>query len=100
MTPERKAQLFAELDAEFGIAPSPTPEPPRPKLVAEEGRVVAPAEVRVSPADPNWRYGTNGFVRIDMEAYERQRLQREADAEREAARRRELDPCNLEIWGR
>lgn len=102
MSPEAKAKLFAELDAEFGIErtpPEPRPaEPPKPKVVVNEGRVVAPAAVRVSPADPNFR-GNGGFVRIDMEAAERQRAQAEADRGAEARRRKEIDPFGYGHWG-
>lgn len=100
MTPERKAQLFAELDAEFGIKRERKAEPPRPTVVAEAGRVIASAEVRVSQADPNFRNaGAGGFVRIDMEAAECQRAKAEADRAQERRRRRELDPFNYGHWG-
>ena len=57
-------------------------------------------EVQVSPADLNFRgAGPQGFVRIDYAAYERQRLQAEADKIAQAKRRRELDPVGLGHWG-
>lgn len=98
MTPEAKAKLFAELDAEFGIVREPA-QPPKPKVVAEAGRVIAPAEVRVSEADPNWPNSRGGFVRIDMEAYERQRLEREREAAEWKRRHREIDPFGYGHWG-
>jgi hypothetical protein len=90
MTPERKAQLEAELDELLGLpkpksdgvvsrGPIPLDEliqpllgkgwpPPkkraRPQLVAENGRLVWPGhdvEVIPSPGDPNWLPGRNAI---------------------------------------
>ncbi|WP_166145395.1 hypothetical protein [Methylosinus sp. RM1] len=89
LTPERRAELTAKYCR----------KPAAPvKVVVDEGRVVAPAAVRVSPADPNFR-GNGGFVRIDMETAERQRARAEADRRAEARRRREIDPFNFGHWG-
>ena len=100
MTPERKAQLFAELDAEFGhLKRTKEVEAKLPKVVASEGRVVAAASVRVSPADPNFQNSSGGFVKIDMAAYERQRAWAEHDRAVWARRQRELDPYRLGHWG-
>jgi hypothetical protein len=96
MTPEAKAKLFAELDAEFGRR-----RLPKPKVVAEEGRIVRDVDVQVSPADYNFRgSGPQGFVRIDYAAYERQRAFAEEDARREAKRRREIDPFDYGHWNK
>ena len=102
MTPERKKQLFAELDAEFGTKrtpPKPTAKAPTPKLVAEEGRIVADCEVVVSPSDFNARCRGSTRVLIDMAAYERQRAYAENDRAARARRQRELDPLNYGHWG-
>ncbi|WP_292531889.1 hypothetical protein [Methylocystis sp.] len=99
MAPERKELTDEEIERLLDEAAGPIPKP-RPKLVAEEGRVVAPAEVRVSPADPNFRFaGAGGFVRINMAEAERQRAWAEADAARERVRRKEIDPFGYGHWG-
>ncbi len=105
MTPERKelkpkaALTDEEIERLLDDVAGPKPKP-KPKVVAEAGRVIAPAEVQVSPADPNFRNaGAGGFVRIDLVAYERQRTWAEQDRTRLRARRRELDPFGYGHWG-
>ena len=65
MTPERRAAIWARLDALCG----PGPKRPKLKLVCVGGRIVADARVIVSPDDPNWYKGpravlTNGVVTV------------------------------------
>jgi len=101
MTPEAKAKLFAEFDAEFGGEPEPRPKPKPAKLCAANGRIVRDVDVTVSPEDFNFRgHGPRGQVRIDYAAYEQQRLRAEADREAEAKRRREIDPFNYGHWNK
>ncbi len=82
LTPEREAEIDRQLDAILGPRPRP-----RPKLVVSEGRLV------------DDRPGRSDRVTINMEAYEKQRLMREADEAADRARRRANDPCRLGIWG-
>ena len=74
----------------------------RLKLSSNDGEVVRDADVRVSPADPNYRENDGGvvrvrrsdFVTINMELYEeQQRLKRE-----DRRRRREIDPFRVGHW--
>jgi hypothetical protein len=100
-------------------------EAAKPRLVAAEGEIVGEAQVRVAPSDPNVRQNVwfeermaeaarkramigpspvvtvkpGGAVRVDMEAYERQRELAEQMKREDRRRRRELDPCNLGIYG-
>jgi len=94
LTPERKAELLAK----YKLTPRAKPTP-KLEVVAEAGRLVAPATVRVSPADPNFRNATGGVVRVDLAAAEQQYWQRIAYAEGERARRKALDPYGLGLWG-
>jgi hypothetical protein len=119
MTPERKAELEAELDEILGPA---TPKPkvsPRakvvvglgqPKVVADDGVVIRDVNVMVSPADPNAQRGsaTAGVVRVrrspPAESPLALMLRVEAERQwwdREAKRQRQrmLDPVGLGHWG-
>jgi hypothetical protein len=122
MTPERKAQLEAELDEFFRLNPiEPTPLPPprrkppsqvralpKPTIVAEAGVIIADADVVVSPLDPNAsqpqpklvRVRRPDWVTINMDEYARQRAEREwneAQAQQQRQSLRESDCMN--IWG-
>lgn len=100
ITPEREAEIWAELDAEFGTGPRQA----RPKVVVAEGRSVRDADVVVSRADPNWpqaeagvvavRRSAERWVTINQAEAERQWAEREAAREAEAVR---YDPLGL--WG-
>ena len=92
LTPERRAELVAKYTLK-------TKPKPKVEVVAEAGRVVAPATVCVSPADPNFRNSAGGFVRINMVEAERQYWLRQAGAEAERLRRKALDPFNYGHWG-
>lgn len=94
LTPERRAELLAKSK----LTPRAKPTP-KLGVVAEAGRLVAPATVRVSPADPNFQNSANGVVRIDMATAEQQYWQRIVYAEEERKRRKALDPCRLGSWG-
>jgi hypothetical protein len=97
LTPEKRAYY----DAKFGRGRSrPKPSPKPAKVVASEGRIVRDVEVQVSPADFNFPGSRGGFVRIDYVEYERQRAFAEADAERERARRKALDPFDYGHWNK
>jgi hypothetical protein len=99
LTAEQKAAIDADIAKILGRAPTAKPKPA--KLVAEAGRVVAGAEVQVSPADPNYRPGPRpGFVTIDLDRVEREWFAARAAERADAAHRAELDPYNLGIWGR
>ena len=98
--PKRTAELVALLEKALGLTPKPKP---KPKVVVSENGVVRDADVRVSPADPNYRENDGGvvrvrrsdFVTINMELYEAQQ-----EAKREDRRiRRMLDPCRLGLYG-
>jgi len=110
VTPERRAELEAELDELLGAPPLP-----KPKLVTNDGAVVRDADVHVSPADRrNSRYGTVDVVSvrrpepewlrpdrvtINMAEAERQWHERQ-HAEAAALRgRKEADPFGLGHWG-
>jgi hypothetical protein len=97
--PKRVAELVALMEKALGLTPKPKP---RAKVVVNEERVVRDADVRVSPADPNYRGSEEGvvrvrrsdFVTINMELYEAQQ-----EDKREARRaRRRLDPYRLGHW--
>ena len=76
--PKRTAELVALMEKALGLTPKPKP---KPKAVINDGEVVRDADVRVSPADPNYRENDGGvvrvrrsdFVTINMELYEEQR---------------------------
>jgi hypothetical protein len=98
VTPERKAELIAQLEEIIG----PTPME-RPKVVTRDSEVIRDADPHVSKADPNYpgsnegvvRVRRNDFVTIRMDLWEAQM------AERQEARRqrRLLDPYRLGHWG-
>jgi hypothetical protein len=101
MTPERKAQLLAELEEIVGPRPLP-----RPKVVTRDGATIRDADVHVSAADPNARGADrvvavrrrpNWFVTINMPEAERQWAERRA--EREAAIQRFEASCRLPLYG-
>src|SRR5262249_52334439 len=98
--PKRVAELVALMKEALGLPPNPKP---RPKVVVSEDGVVRDADVRVSPADPNYHGSEDGvvkvrrndFVKINMELWEAQQ-----EAKREDRRqRRILDPYSLGHWG-
>jgi len=97
--PRKTAELVALMEKALGLTPKPKP---KPEVVTNEGEVIRDADVRPSPADPNYGGSEEGFVRvrrsqfvkINMELYE---AQQEAKRE-ERARRRMLDPYRLGHW--
>jgi hypothetical protein len=98
--PKRVSELVALMEKALGLTPNPKP---KPKVVVNEERVVRDADVRVSPADPNYRRSEEGvvrvrrsdFVTINMAVWEAQQ-----EAKREDRRRRRvLDPYRLGHWG-
>jgi hypothetical protein len=96
VSPELRGKIDA-IEAKYAV---PKAKPKPAKLVAEEGKVVANAEVQVSPRDPNWREGPRpGFVTINTEVAERQWFADRAAAQAEAAHRAMLDPVGLGHWG-
>src|SRR5438874_655857 len=102
MTPERKAELEAMVEAYLG-PPPPKPKPPRPKVVVSDGVAIRDADVVVSPKDPNARRGDAGVVSvrrfdrvtIDMAVAEVQWWDRKAQADADVRRRREADPFGM-----
>ena len=100
VSPERTAELVALLEKALGLTPRPRP---KPKVVVNEEEVVRDADVRVSPADPNYRESDEGvvrvrkgdFVRINIEVWEAQQRQKREDRRL----RRALDPCRLGLYG-
>jgi len=97
--PKRVAELVAMVEKALGLTPRPKP---KPKVVVTEDGVVRDADVRVSPADPNYRENDGGvvrvrradFVKINMELYEAQMREKREDR----LRRREIDPFRLGHW--
>ena len=100
VSPERTAELVALLEKALGLTPRPRP---KPKVVVNEEEVVRDADVRVGPADPNYRESDEGmvrvrrndFVRINVEVWEAQQRQKREDRRL----RRALDPCRLGLYG-
>src|SRR5262249_18407073 len=100
VSPERTAEVGGLLEKALGLTPRPRPEP---KVVVNEEEVVRDADVRVSPADPNYRESDEGvvrvrrsdFVRINIEVWEAQQRQKREDRRL----RRALDPCRLGLYG-
>src|SRR6516225_3213003 len=96
VSPERTAELVALLERALGLTPKLKP---KPKVVVNEEEVVRDADVRVSPADPNYRRSDDGIVRvrrsdfvtIRMDLYEEQMRRRREDR----LRRRMIDPYRL-----
>ncbi|WP_438279115.1 hypothetical protein [Nitrobacter sp.] len=107
LTPERKAELHAEIDALLAQFEPPPPKPkPAVAVVASEGRVIRDADVVVSPRDPNAENGKPRTVsvraetvQINMAVAESQYWQGLRDREADRRQRRMLDPCGLGIWG-
>jgi hypothetical protein len=97
VTPERKAELIAQLEEIIGHKRI------RPKVVASETNVVRDADVKVSKADPNYAKSEKGvvrvrrsdFVTIRMDLYEQQMRQKAEDR----LHRRMIDPYRLGHWG-
>lgn len=110
MTPERKAELRAEIETFLGPLPKPKPAAaPKPKveIVASEGRVIRDADVVVSCVDPNAQRGDTMIhvrradrVTINMEEAERQYWLRVQDRSADVARRPQLDPPDYGHWRR
>ena len=81
----------------------PPRKPDKPKVVTSDGELVRDAQVKVSPADPNYAKSEDGmvkvrrkdFVTINMRAWEEQQAWKREDR----LRRRALDPARLGIWG-
>jgi hypothetical protein len=98
--PKKTEELVALMERALGLTPKPTP---KPKAVVDEGEVVRDADVRVSPADPNYRGSEEGvvrvrrkdFVTINMELWEAQQREKREDR----LRRKMLDPARLGHWG-
>ena len=99
VSPERVAELVALMEKALGLTPKPKP---KAKAVTNEGEVVRDADVRVSPADPNYHNSSEGvvqvrrndFVKINMELYEAQMREKREDR----LRRRVIDPFRLGHW--
>jgi len=100
VSPERTAELVAMLEKALGLTPMPKP---KPKAVVDDGEVVRDADVRVGPADPNYRGSDSGIVRVrrsdfvtvNIPLWEAQQAEK-----REARRqRRMIDPYRLGHWG-
>jgi|SRR6516162_6578774 hypothetical protein len=97
--PRKTAELVTLLEKALGLTPRP---PTKPKVVATEDGVVRDADVKVSPADPNYRNSNEGvvsvrrndFVKINMELYEAQMREKREDR----LRRRAIDPFRLGHW--
>jgi len=98
--PKKTEELVALLEKVLGLTPKPKP---KPRVVTTEEGVVRDADVRVSPADPNYRGSEEGFVRVRrkdfvtvrMDLYEVQ-MREKAEARRV---RRAMDPYRLGHWG-
>ena len=101
VSPERVAELVALFEKALGLTPKPKPKA-KAKAVVNEGEVVRDADVKVSPADPNYRNSNEGvvsvrrndFVKINMELYEAQMREKREDR----LRRRAIDPFRLGHW--
>src|SRR5262249_44945657 len=98
--PKKTAELVALMEKALGLTPKP---PAKPKVVTTEEGIVRDADVRVSPADPNYDRSDEGvvkvrrsdFVTVRMDVYEEQ-----MEEKREARRQRRLmDPSRLGHWG-
>jgi hypothetical protein len=62
VSPERTAELVALLEKALGLSPRPRP---KPKAVVDDGEVVRDADVRVGPADPNYRESDEGWSKLE-----------------------------------
>ena len=102
LTPEKRAELRARIDAVVG----PKPKPPKPKVVICDGVPIRDADVVVSPKDPNAHHAAAGVVSVrrfdrvtlDLALAERQLWERQ---QMEAALRppsKLFDPMN--VWSR
>ena len=96
ITPERRAEIYALVDELLG------PPRPKPKVIAVDGGVVRDADVPVSRADVNSGGAAKvivvrrpDYVTINQADLERRYAEREA----ERHRRRQLDPCGLNLYG-
>jgi hypothetical protein len=129
VTPEREAELRAEVRAFFRQRKleKALPPIPKPKVVTDNGMVIRDADVVVSPLDPNARHRQDrtkqnrtgqlpdGEV-VTVRRNEPQRIRNphalgaydgldmlvvggEADEARGRQQRREADPFNLGHWG-
>ena len=96
--PRKTAELVALMEKALGLTPKPKP---KPEVVTNEGEVIRDADVRPSPADPNYHRSEEGFVRvrrsqfvtINYDLYEQQQ-----QAKREDRRQRRLiDPARWAI---
>ena len=98
MTPERKAEIEARLEAIIGPMPRP-----KPKVISRDDvGVIRDADVHVSRADPNATgeaevvsVRRDDFVTVNMAGYERQQTERARDR----TFRRNLDPFNIGLYG-
>lgn len=97
--PKKTAELVALMERAMGLTPKP---PAKPKVVTTEEGIVRDADVRVSPADPNYHESNEGvvkvrrseFVTVRMDLYEEQMRQKAEDRRL----RRALDPFRLGHW--
>ena len=100
VSPERTVELVALLEKALGLSPRPRP---KPKVVVNEEEVVRDADVRVGPADPNYRESDNGIVRVRRSDFVTVNIavwEEQQAAKREERRlRRALDPCRLGLYG-
>jgi hypothetical protein len=100
VTPERTAELVGLLEKALGLTPKPKP---KPKVVVNEDGVVHDADVRVSPADPNYHGSDDGVVRVRRSDFVTVRVdlweEQQAAKREERRRRRALDPCRLGLYG-
>src|SRR5262249_14551922 len=98
--PESTAEIVAMLEKVLGLEPKPKP---KPKVVVNEERVVRDADVRVGPADPNYRRSDDGVVKVRRSDFVTLRIDlwEEQQAEKREARRhrRMIDPCRLGLYG-
>jgi hypothetical protein len=101
ISPERKAELLAEVRKIIERNSGPKPKP-RPKVVTSENEVVRDADVAVSKADPNYARSDEGivkvrrsnFVTVRMDLWEEQQRQKREDRRH----RRDIDPARLGHW--
>jgi hypothetical protein len=97
-----KADVDALLDRILGPMPIP-----KPKVVVSEGQVIRDADVAVSPADRNSRYGTCDVVQVRVgdpgwlkpSAEEEQIIAQNRARATNAKLRQEADPFGWGHWG-
>lgn len=95
MTPERRAEVEAWLDDLIG----PEPPPPKPKVVANDGRVIRDADVVVSPDDVNARK-RGGITEVSVrrpDPWQKQMAREAAEAAREREGWRPLGPGEVRV---